>query len=145
MRVIETFTHPGPVDEIALSPDGRLVAAAGNGVFAVLGLTDARRVWEAPFPPVAQLAFSPDGTWMAAGYRDRLRNQVRAGPVERPEQPRSWRVVESESGFGGGVAFDPDGRHLLVTQIVPPPAYTYDPRPRGRLDRLTIPGGQLLP
>ena len=37
----------------------------------------------------------------------------------------------------GGVAFDPDGKHLLATVAVPPAAYSYAPRPRSRLDRWT--------
>jgi WD40 repeat protein len=140
MRVIEAFTNPGPVDELALSPDGRLLAVAGAGVLAVWSFPDARQMWEVMYPSVAQLAFSPDGTWLAIGRKD----EVWAGPAAVPENRFSWRIVErGQAGgqFGGGVAFDPDGRHLLLTQYVPPSEGDYDAQLRGRLDRMTVPHG----
>src|SRR5688572_9314408 len=68
MRVIAAFADPHPVDLLAVSRDGRLAALAGGGVVALWDLLVGRPVWSGPFRPASQLAFSPDGTQVAAGY-----------------------------------------------------------------------------
>jgi RNA polymerase sigma factor (sigma-70 family) len=97
---------------IALSPDGRTVAAAGGGKDhsvrvwdAVTGKESAR--CEGHKDTVLGLVFSPDGKTLASAGRD--------GTV------RLWETLTAKErdkleGHGGsvyGVAFAPDGKHLV--------------------------------
>jgi hypothetical protein len=78
---------------VAVSPDGRFVAAAGSAAQATIWDSDSgQRITQIPCErPVTALAFSPEGKWLLVGLRDgslarfRLRG-VRGGV--RPEPPR---------------------------------------------------------
>jgi hypothetical protein len=75
--------HFGPWDlvlAIAWSPDGEtLSVAAGNSIY-LYRARNLERLWSYGIGALTQsLAFSPDGTWLAAGSRD---GYVRIWPVE---------------------------------------------------------------
>ncbi|GAB6197483.1 WD40 domain-containing protein [Lysobacter xanthus] len=112
-RDLRVFEAPGTVSSMALSPDGRLVAA---GVFqpegaAEVRLWDARTgapkgIWPVNDHVVRRVVFSPDGKWLAAGGHDRpvtLWN-VAAG--------RQTAVMEGEPH--DAFVFTPDSRALAL-------------------------------
>ena len=108
MRVIEVFEEP--VRAIAVSPDGRFVAAASaNRRLAV-------RHWVTGNPhdeieaigPLGQFTFTPDGAALILTEFGRL------GWLDT----RSSRAVDrvANGPFSGGVAVSPNGRIVVATQ-----------------------------
>ena len=96
------------VRTVAFSPDARVVASAGEGSH-VIRLWDARTHEQVGAPleghsgSVQSLAFSPDGTLIAAGSDDQT---VQLWDVQTHEQ-----IAELDGHENGvyGVAFSPDG------------------------------------
>jgi hypothetical protein len=112
--VIRTFTGmAGPADSIALSRDGRLLAAGGDSSPAVLwDLATGRKIREflGAGKSAGPLAFSPDGRLLASapgfetgGYVITLWN-VATGEVDRN--------LEGHTGSVDTLAFHPGGRAL---------------------------------
>jgi WD40 repeat protein len=70
--------HSGLVQAIDVSPDGRLVVSAGepfDGTIRLWHATTGEQLWQVPqasaaSAPVADIAFSPDGTTVAVRYGD---------------------------------------------------------------------------
>ncbi len=110
----------GSVNALAFSPDGSLLAAAGDVV----------RIWElgrgklvhtlrgqrgfAGVGGCTDLAFSPDGRWLlvaASGSAATLRVYAATDPTEIRE------ALEAHEGQADRVAFSPDGRWLLSAGI----------------------------
>jgi WD40 repeat protein/serine/threonine protein kinase len=102
----------GAMGAIAVSPDGRLVAAGSED--------PAIRVWNTDDPgeplvlrghsgEVGCLAFSPDGRKILSGSQDRT---VRVWNVDGLGAPL---VLRGHSGVVLGVRFSPDGRRILST------------------------------
>jgi WD40 repeat protein len=96
----------GTIDWVAVSPDGKTVAAIGPGRNASLVETATGRT--VPFGKKTRLAFSPDGRWLA-------------GAAESPPgiflwDARTRRKAAELPGHEAGVqsvVFSPDGRRLL--------------------------------
>ena len=71
MRVIQAFDEP--VRAVAVSPDGRFLAASAGFLIRVLDWVSGES--KTPFGcpvPINQLAFTADGDWLAFAYRNGL-------------------------------------------------------------------------
>lgn len=121
LRVLRPAIAPGDegrIDSVAMSPDGRLVALGG---FLHCGTAEfCITVFERQTGKVTatldgleavpyDLAFSPDGRFLAAGLAE--------GAGVRVWQVGRWDQVMADRDYGGdvyGVAFDPRGRLATV-------------------------------
>lgn len=116
--VWESLGNKSRIESIAFSPEGSLVAAAGGS----RGLDVTIRVFNASDGQllhslvtsnsygVRQLAFSPDGQWLAAGCAS-LTNFDGAVELWRVSD---WTRVRTLPVHSPALAFSPDGR-MLVT------------------------------
>jgi WD40 repeat protein len=102
-RGLEFEGHQSGVSAVALSPDGKLLASAGEKV----------RVWETTGKPVrtldvsaAALAISPDGKTLATAGRDRV---IHLWELETGKE--KGQLKGHKHGLLA-VAFSPDGKHL---------------------------------
>ncbi len=117
--------HSRIIFSVAISPDGRWVAAGAmmsypagpqSSTLEVWDLTTRREVphlWRNKQGVLASswvtsVAFSPDGTRLLAGYRDRVVTEWEVG---------TWREAATLKAHGGPVyalAFSPDGKWLAT-------------------------------
>jgi WD40 repeat protein/uncharacterized caspase-like protein len=96
---------------VAVSPDGRFVAAAGSAALATIwDAISGKRITQIPCDrPVTALAFSPDGKWLLVGTREgtlarfRLRGVRPSVPLEPHLEPRQQIVLAllEPSGVAG--------------------------------------------
>jgi WD40 repeat protein len=110
----EAYRYPIPVTAIALSPDGKTLAASGYNEVTLWDPADGRllgrikRVAERTYG----LAFSPDGKTLAvAGGAPGTLGEVRLCDVERRD---AGRVIERIGDVMLAVRFSPDGKHLAA-------------------------------
>lgn len=110
-RLIATLPgHAAPIEVAAFSPDGALVATAGDDLF--INLYEAKsgaflRKLDGHTAPVRALAFSPDGKWLLSGAQDRtarLFDTVSAALLH---------TYGSQTGTVRGVYFSPSGQRVL--------------------------------
>jgi WD40 repeat protein len=107
MRVIDAFDEP--VRAVAVSPDGRFLAAASPDQIAVFDWYTGMRLEDLSAPRLGQMTFAPSGLLF---FRDESRLAFHSLRQVRGMSPRT---VESGS-FSGGVAVSPDGKTLVATR-----------------------------
>jgi len=111
--LVGRWPHRGHVQHIIAGPDGHTLAIRDEADTAVtlfdLQTGRARRLPGHP-GPVAEIAMSPDGRWVASGSSDGL---VRLTPTGPPTGPDESRTLRGHEGEVVAMAFSRDGRWLL--------------------------------
>jgi len=102
----------GPIEGVALSPDGKILATAGHD--SLIKLWDTTQNPPQPLgtafghtDAVGQLAFSPDGQWLASAGRDFTARLWKVKPLKEES-------VIKLPGIGYGVVFSPDSKLLAI-------------------------------
>jgi len=100
--------HDNAVNAVAWLKDGRIVTAGADAHIAIWtqGKPEPDTVFDGHTGPIAGLAVSSDGQWLASASWD---HSVRLWPLGGGAP----RVLEGNSQNVNGVAFSPDGRDLV--------------------------------
>lgn len=103
--------HDSTVNALAALPSGCFASAGEDARIGIWcgGKSTPETVLAGHTAPIAALAVSPDGRWLASAGWDRT---VRLWSLERSDQPP--RVIEGHQGPVNGVAFLP-GRDAIVS------------------------------
>lgn len=102
---------------LALSPDGEILAVAGQSKVRLVRISSRQLAAEiaAPYPAITCLAFSPDGTLLAIGS-DRVGRSGDEGKVELWKW-QSRELAGSLSVRAPQFAFSPPARTLCITEM----------------------------
>jgi WD40 repeat protein len=121
-RRVSTLFPASEVYDLEFSPDGQLLAAgAGNGITEIWSITPQgpRRLLALPASGggICCVAFSPDGTTVAAGIEGSIEgaNLGKLWDVS-PEGGGEWLTLPAVEGQGPDVDFSPDGHLLAISR-----------------------------
>jgi cytochrome c len=100
--------HESAVNAVAFLNDGRMVTAGADARIAVWSSGESRPdvILDGHQAPVAGLAVSPAGGWLASASWDRT---IRLWPLNGG----SPRILKGNTQNVNGVAFSPDGRQVM--------------------------------
>ncbi|WP_194852949.1 hypothetical protein [Nocardia sp. SYP-A9097] len=111
--------HGNRVNQVAISPDGVLLASAGSDAKVLLReIADpahAAAIPESFSAPISSVAFSPQGRILAVGTEGRLR----LWDVSNPLHPNAFGPAVESGTKAVHLAFSPDGRTLARTHPNP--------------------------
>src|SRR5262249_11479794 len=107
----QTVKRPGTITGVAFTPDGKMLATSANDL-ALWDLTgkEPKKRPAARAPRVRSLAFSPDGTILAAGSWGATATLLNLSNAELKERA----VVKGHDYGAGCVALHPDGKTLAT-------------------------------
>jgi Tol biopolymer transport system component len=109
--------HYGPVETVAISPDGRWLATGSHDNTARLwdlkaeDPTKTARVLSGHQGLVWAVAISPDGRWVATGSDDKT---AHLWDLKADDPSKTARVLSGHQGPVWAVAISPDGRWLVT-------------------------------
>ncbi len=115
---IETRDHRSFVNDVALRPDGQVLATAGNdGTIRLWDVTTGKqqRILVGHATAVGHLAWSPDGTHLASSGQEDP-NGSAAGEIRIWQIADSCKRVRSLNRSAQHLSWSPDGRLLAFSQ-----------------------------
>jgi RNA polymerase sigma factor (sigma-70 family) len=113
----ELWKLAGQGDWLAVSPDGRRLASTSGHAVALWDLETGRQqasLAMASRNTPHQLAFSPDGRWLAAVNGGGRRDDPGEVKVWEVAGGKEWYSLEGHKTRASSVAFSPDGRTLAT-------------------------------
>jgi WD40 repeat protein len=111
---VASFSLKTSVNDIAFSPDGRVLAIVADGKVELWSTTATPRMMSSISLSAAQaVAFSPDGTTLAAVGGQSVNGTVETWDVANPATPRLLARV-GRVYYPDHAAFSPDGRTLVT-------------------------------
>ncbi len=114
-KIVQQLSYPDPAYALAFSEDGATLAVSGGSKIELFDTATGRRTHgfaskaegtPSAMPAVASLAFSPDGTMLAAGCYDAVIRLLDAGTG------KEMRSLEGHGNVAYALAFSSDGRVL---------------------------------
>ncbi|WP_237170877.1 WD40 repeat domain-containing protein [Paludisphaera borealis] len=108
--------HLGIVRTADFSPDGRILATAGDDATVQIWEPGVGRRWilKAHELPIDSIRISPDGRWLASGSQDQV---IRLWDLHAADPSQSARYIGTLDTTVNRISFSPDVRWLIATDL----------------------------